>query len=66
MLALAAADIDNDGQQELIVGSEDSVLQVFKGEDMMFEVHEADRITGLCGVGPVRFAYSLGNGTSGW
>jgi hypothetical protein len=47
------------------VGSEDFEIRIFKDEDAILHITEADRITGLAPLGGNRFAYALTNGTVG-
>eukprot|EP00727_Mastigamoeba_balamuthi_P010083 m51a1_g5698 putative bardet-biedl syndrome 2 protein homolog (629) ;mRNA; f:1021607-1024075 len=54
--AMAITDIDGDGKCELIVGSDDYDIRVFRNEEVIGEYPEADAITGL---------YALANGTVG-
>ena len=63
--AMALVDIDNDGEYELIVGSDDSVIRIFKNVDVISEITEADRITHICHVYSTKYAYALSNGTVG-
>uniref|UniRef100_A0A383WCU1 Bardet-Biedl syndrome 2 protein homolog n=1 Tax=Tetradesmus obliquus TaxID=3088 RepID=A0A383WCU1_TETOB len=63
--ALALADIDEDGQNELLVGCDDADIRVFKDEQLLLQLPEADVVVGLAGLGRCRFAYALRNGTIG-
>ena len=63
--ALALCDMDGDGKKELLAGSEDFEIRAFKGEDLIEEITEADRITALHGVRTSVYAYGLSNGTVG-
>ncbi|KAI8467845.1 MAG: ciliary BBSome complex subunit 2 [Monoraphidium minutum] len=63
--ALALADVDGDGRNELLVGCDDFEIRVFKEEDMILQITEADVILGLAHLGGARFAYALRNGTIG-
>ena len=67
---------NNDGQHELLVGSEDYAIRIFQKEEVVVEVTEADVIAGLCPIsqskgskggkgGSGRYGYSLNNGTIG-
>ena len=51
--------------RQLVVGSEDCEIQVFKKDAIIFEMSETDKITCLCSLGPQLFAYALANGTVG-
>ena len=63
--SLALCDMDGDGLDELVVGSEDFELRVFRNEEMIGEQSEADKITFLCPIQKSQFAYGLSNGTVG-
>lgn len=58
-------DINDDGQNELLVGSEDYDIRVFKGDAILYELSETDTVTFLCPILPHAFAYALANGTVG-
>jgi Bardet-Biedl syndrome 2 protein len=63
--ALALADIDEDGSNELLVGCNDADIRVFRDEQLLLQLPEADVVVGLAGLGRRRFAYALRNGTIG-
>ncbi|KAF6253535.1 BBS2m [Scenedesmus sp. NREL 46B-D3] len=63
--ALALADIDEDGRNELLVGCDDADICVFRDEQLLLQLPEADVVVGLAGLGRQRFAYALRNGTIG-
>lgn len=63
--AMALCDVDGNGQQELVVGSDDFDIRVFQGEDMMAETSEADQFVALCPIFQASFGYALVNGTIG-
>lgn len=63
--ALAIADVNGDGANELLVGSRDFDIRIFHNEDCVSETTEAEAVIGLSGVSRNRFAYSLSNGTVG-
>ncbi|VDK75096.1 unnamed protein product [Litomosoides sigmodontis] len=65
VLSLCLSDIDNDGINELIVGSENFDIRIFKNDLLLYEITETDAVTGLCDLGDGIFAYSLMNGTLG-
>ncbi|VDN93613.1 unnamed protein product [Brugia pahangi] len=65
VLSLCLSDIDNDGLNELIVGSESFDIRIFKNDLLLYEMTETDAITGLCDLGDGIFAYALMNGTLG-
>lgn len=63
--AMAFCDIDQDGRQELLVGSDDFDVRVFQNEDVVAETSEADQFVGLCAIYGPKFGYALVNGTIG-
>lgn len=73
--SLALCDVDSQGSDALLVGSDDFEIRVFRNEELVCEITEADKVTFLLALGPVRtgngvvvnnrFAYGLANGTVG-
>ena len=65
--AMVLCDVTRDGQNELIVASDDFDVRFFQGEEVLLEVVEADRVNALANVSTnaTNFAYSLDNGTLG-
>lgn len=63
--ALAFCDVNDDGQPEVICGTEDFELRIFKGEDVMKEITETDVVIKAEPLLRSRFAYALMNGTCG-
>lgn len=63
--SLALCDFDGDGKKELLVGSEDFDIRVFKEDEIVAEMSETETITSLCPVYGSRFGYALSNGTVG-
>uniref|UniRef100_A0A670YE55 Bardet-Biedl syndrome 2 protein homolog n=1 Tax=Pseudonaja textilis TaxID=8673 RepID=A0A670YE55_PSETE len=63
--ALAFCDFDGDGKKELLVGSEDFDIRVFKEDEIVAEMSETEIITALTAMSPTRFGYALANGTVG-
>ncbi|XP_073968440.1 BBSome complex member BBS2-like isoform X1 [Rhodnius prolixus] len=63
--SLSLLDIDHDEQNELIVGSDDFDLRVFKEDALVNEISETEAITSLVALKDNKFAYSLANGTVG-
>ncbi|KXZ53986.1 hypothetical protein GPECTOR_5g1 [Gonium pectorale] len=63
--AMAFCDVDQDGRNELLVGSDDFDVRIFVGEDVIAEVPEADQFVALAAVVGPRFGYALVNGTIG-
>eukprot|EP01060_Flectonema_neradi_P014585 TRINITY_DN2120_c0_g2_i3.p1 TRINITY_DN2120_c0_g2~~TRINITY_DN2120_c0_g2_i3.p1 ORF type:complete len:738 (+),score=159.95 TRINITY_DN2120_c0_g2_i3:244-2214(+) len=63
--ALALMDIQGTGLNELLVGSEDFEIRIFKNEEVITETTETDRVQCLAPMYGTRYAYALGNGTVG-
>ncbi|XP_068022668.1 Bardet-Biedl syndrome 2 protein [Melanerpes formicivorus] len=63
--SLALCDFDGDGRNELLVGSEDFDIRVFKEDEIMAEMSETETITALSPMSGSRFGYALSNGTVG-
>lgn len=63
--ALGLIDIDEDKQNELLVGSEDYEIRIFQNEEVISETTETDRILALSPLYGTRFGYALANGTIG-
>ncbi|MEE6499730.1 hypothetical protein FKM82_003571 [Ascaphus truei] len=63
--SLALCDFDGDGKKELLVGSEDFDIRVFKEDEIVAEMTETETITALCPMYASRFGYALSNGTVG-
>ncbi|XP_038609927.1 Bardet-Biedl syndrome 2 protein isoform X2 [Tachyglossus aculeatus] len=63
--SLALCDFDGDGKKELLVGSEDFDIRVFKEDEIVSEMTETETITSLCPMYGSRFGYALSNGTVG-
>eukprot|EP00903_Cladosiphon_okamuranus_P009887 g9391.t1 len=77
--SMTMADADGGGQKHLLVGSDDFEVRVFRREEVLTEITEADRVTHLNCLdgshrgaateeeGPVgtKWAYGLANGTVG-
>mmetsp|Transcript_9454 Transcript_9454/g.21644 ORF Transcript_9454/g.21644 Transcript_9454/m.21644 type:complete len:710 (+) Transcript_9454:98-2227(+) len=64
--ALIVADINGDGQNEVIIGSDDNEIRVVNGQgDVLLESTQTDKVVGLCHIKENRFVYALANGTVG-
>ncbi|XP_064016563.1 Bardet-Biedl syndrome 2 protein isoform X3 [Pogoniulus pusillus] len=63
--SLALCDFDGDGRNELLVGSEDFDIRVFKEDEIMAEMSETETVTALSPMRGSRFGYALSNGTVG-
>eukprot|EP00741_Cyanophora_paradoxa_P010844 tig00020544_g10484.t1 len=63
--ALCFCDVDEDGLNELLVGSDDFEMRIFQNEEVIAEVTETDKIVALCKIRGTRFGYGLNNGTVG-
>jgi len=63
--ALALADTNGDGLNELLVGSDDFEIRTFENEDAVAVTTEAERVVGLCSISNGLYGYALANGTIG-
>uniref|UniRef100_A0A0N5AER1 Bardet-Biedl syndrome 2 protein homolog n=1 Tax=Syphacia muris TaxID=451379 RepID=A0A0N5AER1_9BILA len=63
--AICFTDIDGDGSYEVVVGTDDYEIRIFKEDLLLHELNETDEISCLCDLGNGRFAYGLVNGTLG-
>ena len=58
-------DWNEDGEEELIVGSDDFSIRVFKNEELIFDIKEQSKIQYIKRIHKQIFAYSLQNGAYG-
>ncbi|XP_033117827.1 Bardet-Biedl syndrome 2 protein homolog [Anneissia japonica] len=63
--SLALTDFNDDGKDELVVGSEDYDIRIFQEDEIIAEMTETEAITRLCPMTQGRFGYALANGTVG-
>ena len=64
--AIEFCDVDNDRIKELIIGSDDFEIRIFKGEELTNEITETSKVIFLRAIAnTVKFAYGLSNGTVG-
>merc|ERR1719424_123199 len=63
--ALSFCDVDGDGVQEMICGTEDFEMRVFRGQDVIQEITETDVVICVQPIHKSRFAYALSSGTVG-
>ncbi|XP_043981718.1 Bardet-Biedl syndrome 2 protein homolog [Gambusia affinis] len=63
--SLVLFDFTGDGKNELLVGSEDFDIRVFKEDQLVSELNENETVTSLCHMHGSRFGYALANGTVG-
>ncbi|TRY66623.1 hypothetical protein DNTS_034060 [Danionella cerebrum] len=63
--SLVLCDFTADGKNELLVGSEDFDIRVFKEDELVTEMAENETVTSLCHMHSSRFGYALANGTVG-
>ncbi|KAK7891931.1 hypothetical protein WMY93_023894 [Mugilogobius chulae] len=63
--SLVLCDFTGDGKNELLVGSEDFDIRVFKEDELVAEMTENETVTSLCHMHDSRFGYALANGTVG-
>ncbi|CAI5449364.1 unnamed protein product [Caenorhabditis angaria] len=62
---MCICDYDSDGEKELIIGSPDFEIRIFKNDLMRTELMETDALISLTCVADEYFAYALANGTIG-
>ncbi|XP_075981126.1 BBSome complex member BBS2-like [Anticarsia gemmatalis] len=63
--AMITFDFDKDGENELLIGCDDSFIRVLKNNQFIAEISETGPILCLSPITEVRFAYGLANGTIG-
>nr|XP_047128260.1 Bardet-Biedl syndrome 2 protein isoform X2 [Hydra vulgaris] len=63
--SMALVDFNGDGLNELLVGSEDFDIRVFKDDEIIAEMTETEAVTSLYPLYGTRFGYALSNGTVG-
>jgi Bardet-Biedl syndrome 2 protein len=63
--SLAFCDANDDGENQLLVGSEDFEIRIFQQETAINEVTETDRVVALTPIRSTLYGYALGNGTIG-
>ncbi|XP_063366587.1 Bardet-Biedl syndrome 2 protein homolog [Cydia amplana] len=63
--AMITFDFDKDGENELLLGCEDSYIRVMKNNQFKTEIAETGPVICLAAITEVRFAYGLANGTIG-
>ena len=62
---MSFVDIDEDGNDELIVGSNDYYIRGYKGEELTHELKENSEIKLITRINKTSFAYTLANNTVG-
>lgn len=63
--AIGFIDWDEDGQDELVVGSDDFAIRVFKGEELVFDINEEAKIKAIKCIQENLWGYALENGSYG-
>ena len=63
--AIEFIDWDEDGEAELVVGSDDFAIRVFKGEELIYDINEAAAIKLLKRLRRALFGFALENGLYG-
>jgi Bardet-Biedl syndrome 2 protein len=63
--SMALCEMHEQNQPQLFVGSDDFEIRIFKNEEMIGEITEAERVTMLHPIGEGKYAYGLDNGTVG-
>ncbi|XP_017893284.1 Bardet-Biedl syndrome 2 protein homolog [Ceratina calcarata] len=62
---LVVFDFDGDNENELVIGTKDFEIKVYKEDNIIWDTKETASITTLTGLPNRRFVYSVGNGTLG-
>lgn len=63
--ALEFMDFNQDGVDELLAGSDDFAIRVFKGEEIIQDITEKAKVTAISKISKTTFGYSLSNGAYG-
>ncbi|GBP35574.1 Bardet-Biedl syndrome 2 protein homolog [Eumeta japonica] len=63
--AMVLLDNDKDGENELVIGCEDSYIRVVKRGQVIQELPETGAVVQLTAAGDAKFGYALANGTVG-
>jgi Bardet-Biedl syndrome 2 protein len=63
--SMTILDFDLDNQKELVVGSDDYSIRVYKGEEMIFDISEESKVHFLSKIQNAAFAFALNNGSIG-
>ncbi|XP_058820191.1 Bardet-Biedl syndrome 2 protein homolog isoform X2 [Topomyia yanbarensis] len=63
--SLLLMDVDKDGQNELIVGTDDGCIKIYKKDALQHEFTEGNEIQHLMVINQNQFMYSVKNGTIG-
>ncbi|XP_003385146.1 PREDICTED: Bardet-Biedl syndrome 2 protein homolog [Amphimedon queenslandica] len=63
--SLSILDFNLDGHPELLIGSEDFDIRVYKDDELLCEISEADTVLSLCSLGHNKFGFALANGIVG-
>jgi Bardet-Biedl syndrome 2 protein len=58
-------DFNEDGEEELVVGSDDFSIRVFKSEELIFDINEQSKISFIVKIHKQVFGFALNNGTYG-
>jgi Bardet-Biedl syndrome 2 protein len=63
--SLTFYDFNRDGIDELVAGSDDFAIRVFKGEEIINDITEKSKVMNLSKICSDSFGYSLSNGAYG-
>ena len=63
--SMAFVDYDLDDNMELVVGSDDYYIRIYKHEELIFDINESARVNFLSRVRNSNFTYALDNGNVG-
>ncbi|XP_058060313.1 Bardet-Biedl syndrome 2 protein homolog [Anopheles bellator] len=65
VVSVLLIDIDKDDQNELVIGTDDGCIRIYKQEMLLHEFAEGNEIQNLVALRPGQFMYSVKNGTIG-
>jgi Bardet-Biedl syndrome 2 protein len=63
--ALEMVNWSSDSTMDLVAGSDDFSIRVYKGEELIFDINESAKITALSRIKSNVFGFALANGTFG-
>ncbi len=63
--SICLVDLDGDGEDELIVGSNDFAIRAFKAEELLFDINETAKVTNLTPLRKSLYGFGLSSGTAG-
>lgn len=63
--SICLLDLDGDGADELLVGSNDFAIRAFKSEELLFDINETAKVTNLTPLRKSLYGFGLSSGTAG-